>query len=134
MIPSKIITLEDLQGIREKTTVNKAQRRTHLSWSFDQLRQFIDYKAVIAGVPVVYINPAYTSQECPICHHISRSNRPTRDDFQCVCCGFSGPADHVGATNIALRVEANLPIVARLFAQLQAPDFGGSHDRQFTGG
>ena len=48
---------------------------------FDQLRQFIDYKAAIAGVGVVYIDPAYTSQECPICHHISRSNRPTRDEF-----------------------------------------------------
>jgi putative transposase len=38
-------------------------------------------KAAISGVPVVYINPAHTSQECPICHCISKSNRPSRDDF-----------------------------------------------------
>ncbi len=121
---SSLIVLEDLQGIRERTTVRtKAQRHRHSSWSFDQLRQFIDYKAAIAGVPVVYINPAYTSQECPICHHISKSNRPTRDDFLCICCSFSGPADIVAARNIAARVSVNMPIVARFFAQPQALPF-----------
>ena len=109
---SSIIVLEDLSGIRKRTTVPKAQRRKQHNWSFFQLRQFIDYKAALAGVPVVYIDPAYTSQECPICHHISRSNRPTRDDFHCVCCGFSGPADTIAATNIAARVSVNMPIVA----------------------
>ena len=120
---SSLIALEDLSGIRERTTVRtKAQRHRRSSWSFDQLRQFIDYKAAIAGVPVVYIDPAYTSQECPICHHISRSNRPTRDNFCCVCCGFSGHADTVAARNIGARVSVNMPIVARFFAELQAPN------------
>jgi len=105
--------LEDLSGIRKRITVPKAQRRKQHSWGFYQLRQFIDYKAAIAGVPVIYIDPAYTSQECPICHHTSRSNRPTRDKFSCVCCGFSGPADTIAATNIAARVAVNLPIVAQ---------------------
>ena len=118
---SSIIALEDLKGIRERATVKKAERRKHLSWGFDQLRQFVDYKAAIAGVPVVYIDPAYTSQECHVCHHISRSNRPTRDDFVCTCCGSSAPADYNAALNIRARVVANLPIVARLFAELQAP-------------
>ncbi len=122
---SSLIALEDLKHIRERATVQKAQRYRHSSWSFNQLRQFIDYKADIAGVPVVYIDPAYTSQECPICHHISRSNRPNRDNFQCVCCGFSGPADTTAARNIAARVSVNMPIVARLFAELQATPFTG---------
>ncbi|MGA9100086.1 MAG: zinc ribbon domain-containing protein [Methanotrichaceae archaeon] len=65
-------------------------------------------------------------QECPICHRISRSNRPTRDDFKCVCCGFSGPADTVAARNIAARVSVNMPIVASFLrdTQSQAPSFG----------
>ena len=121
---ASLIALEDLSGIRERITVRtKAQRHRHSSWGFDQLRMFIDYKAAIAGVGVVYIDPAYTSQECPICHHISRSNRPTRDEFCCVCCGFSDPADTVAARNIAARVSVNMPIVARLFAEPQAYDF-----------
>jgi IS605 OrfB family transposase len=131
---SSVIALEDLQGIREGMTVSKAQRRKQHSWGFYQLRQFVEYKAAIAGVPVVYIDPAYTSQECSVCHHISRSNRPTRDQFACVCCGFSGPADTVAARNIAARVAVNLPIVARFFAEPQAPNTGEHHARQFIGG
>lgn len=131
---SSIIVLEDLQGITKRTTVAKSQRRKHLSWGFAQLRQFIEYKAARAGVPVVYINPAYTSQECHVCHHVSRSNRPTRDDFVCICCGSSADADYNAALNIRARVEANLPIVARLFAQLQTSNIGGVHARQFIGG
>jgi len=131
---SSMIALEDLQGIREGMTVSKAQRRKQHSWGFYQLRQLVEYKAAIAGVPVVYIDPAYTSQECSVCHHISRSNRPTRDQFACVRCGFSGPADTVAARNIAARVAVNLPIVARFFAEPQAPNTGEHHARQFIGG
>jgi IS605 OrfB family transposase len=66
-----LITLEDLTGIRNRTTVSKAQRRDHEFWSFGQLREFITYKAAIAGVPLVFVDPAYTSQECPICRSVS---------------------------------------------------------------
>jgi len=118
-----LISLEDLKGIRNRATVRKSQRHDHASWSFDQLRQFVIYKAAVAGVPLIFVDPAYTSQECPICHCISRSNRPTRDDFCCTCCAFSGPADNVAATNIAARVAVNLPIVSRFFAQAQALPF-----------
>jgi putative transposase len=120
-----LISLENLEGIWNRTTVRKSQRRDHHSWSFAQLRTFVAYKAAIAGVPLVYIDPAYTSQECPICHHISRSNRPTRDEFCCTCCGFSGLADNVAAQIIRARVAANLPIVSRFFAQAQATSFTG---------
>jgi len=122
-VTSSLISLEDLEGVSKRTTVRKSQRRDHHSWSFNQLRQFVAYKAAVAGVPLVLINPAYTSQECPICHCISGSNRPKRDDFCCICCGFSGPADNVAATNIAARVAVNLPIVSRFFAEAQALAF-----------
>jgi len=130
---SSMITLEDLQGIMERMTVSKAQRRKQHGWGFYQLRQFIEYKAALAGVPVVYIDPAYTSQECPVCHHLSRSNRRTRDEFACVWCGFSGHADTVAARNIAARAAANLPIVARFFAEPQTSNVGDAHARQFIG-
>jgi len=118
-----LISLEDLEGIKRRVTVRKSQRRDHHSWSFDQLRQFLTYKAAVAGVPLIFVDPAYTSQECPICHCVSKSNRPTRDDFRCICCGFSGPADNIAATNIAARVAVNLPIVSRFFAEAQALPF-----------
>jgi IS605 OrfB family transposase len=61
------IVLENVKGIRGQTTVRKAQRRRHNSWSFNQLRQFIEYKAKLAGVPVIYVNPRGTSHTCPRC-------------------------------------------------------------------
>ncbi|GHH66198.1 hypothetical protein FHS35_008766 [Streptomyces umbrinus] len=54
----------------------KPQRTTLHSWPFAQLGGFIAYKARRAGVPVIHIDPAYTSQECSQCHHIERGNRP----------------------------------------------------------
>lgn len=105
------IALEDLSNIRKKTVVRKSQRSEHSSWAFYQLRTFIQYKAKIAGVPVVFVNPAYTSQACPICNHISKSNRPNRDFFLCQNCGFAGHADIVAAQNVSNRASVNKPYV-----------------------
>ncbi|MBI0584838.1 MAG: transposase [Methanomassiliicoccus sp.] len=105
------IVLEDLGGVRSQETVNKAQRRDLNTWGFFQLRSFIEYKAKLAGVPVVFVDPKNTSRICPRCGHVYKENRKTRGDFECVRCGFAGPADHVAATNIAARGRVNGPIV-----------------------
>ena len=107
------IALEDLKGIRKSVTVRRTQRSRLHSWAFYQLRSFIEYKATIAGIPVVLVNPRGTSHICPECGHNERANRPNRDTFRCVQCGFSGDADHIAAINIAARaVEVNQRIVA----------------------
>lgn len=108
----RAIALEDLKGIRDRTTVHKAQRRRHNSWGFRQLARFIEYKAALAGVPVVFVSAKDTSRTCPVCGYIDRKNRPNRDSFRCVQCGFAGPADHVAALNIAARAAVNQPIVS----------------------
>ena len=117
----RAIALEDLGGIRGRTTVRKAQRRRHMSWSFFQLRFFIEYKAKLAGVPVEAVKPEYTSQECPICGCVCRENRPFRAWFQCVTCGFAGSADHIAAINIAARATVKVPIAAGLVSHHAEP-------------
>ncbi|MFE2423920.1 RNA-guided endonuclease InsQ/TnpB family protein [Streptomyces hokutonensis] len=87
------IALEDLGGIRERARLKKPQRVTINSWAFGQLADFIAYKARRAGVPVVHVNPAYTSQECSHCHHIDKRNRPRQAVFTCRSCGFVEHAD-----------------------------------------
>ena len=106
-----VIALEDLKGIRERTekTVKKAQRAKHSSWAFYQLRQFIDYKAKLAGVFVMFVDPRNTSRTCPECGLIDKNNRPTRDTFRCQCCGYAAPADNVAAINIGRRAAVNQP-------------------------
>jgi putative transposase len=106
------IALEDIQGIRSRVTVRKAQRRSLHTWNFGSLRMFVAYKAKIAGVPVVFVDPRNTSRTCPSCGHISKANRPSRDEFRCESCGFAGPADYIAAMNIAFRVKVNWPIVS----------------------
>lgn len=56
------------------------------------------------GIEIVEINPAYTSQECPECHDVHRSNR-TDERFVCGFCGHSAHADVNAARNIRFRGE-----------------------------
>ena len=105
------IALEDLKGIRDRVRLRKPQRTTLHSWSFFQLRSFIEYKAKMLGVPVVTVDPRNTSRTCPCCGHIDKANRPNQSTFSCVQCGFSGLADHIAARNISSRAAVNLPNV-----------------------
>ena len=95
------IALEDLKGIRERVTARGGDARNRLSgWSFHQMYTFLAYKATLAGVPVVLVAPAYTSQTCPECGHCERSNRKSQSEFRCKACGHEQHADIVGARNI----------------------------------
>ncbi len=106
------IKLEDLSGIRGRVTVRTAQRADAHSWAFSQLRRFIAYKAALAGVPVVLVDPRNTSRECPECGLIDKRNRPSRDVFCCRRCGLAGSADHIAARNISGRAAVMQPDAA----------------------
>jgi IS605 OrfB family transposase len=97
------IALEDLTGIRERVRLRKPQRAIHASWSFAQLGAFIAYKARKAGVPVVHVDPAYTSRTCAECGHIDKANRVSQAWFACRSCGFVDHADRNGSRNIRAR-------------------------------
>jgi putative transposase len=114
------IALEDLEGIRDRVTVRRPQRADLHSWAFHQLRAFVAYKAVMAGVAVRLVDPRNTSRTCPECGHIDKANRPTRDVFACIRCGFAGPADHVAATNIGRRAVVMQPNAAQPLASSHA--------------
>jgi IS605 OrfB family transposase len=96
------IALEDLSGIRGRIedTAGKAFRRRFGNWSFFQLRTFIAYKAQLAGVLVVFVDPKYTSQACATCGHRERSNRKSQAEFRCKVCGHEAHADLNAARNI----------------------------------
>jgi IS605 OrfB family transposase len=95
------IAVEDLTGIRERVRLRKPQRVTLSSWSFHQLGAFLSYKARRAGVPLVEVDPRYTSQTCNRCGHRDKRNRPDQETFVCRSCGVVAHADHNAALNIA---------------------------------
>jgi putative transposase len=105
------LALEDLSGIRGRTTVRKPQRARLANWSFFQLRSFLGYKAELAGVKVIEVDPRYTSQTCPECGRVDRANRRSRASFHCVSCGFAAPADATAARNVRARATVMWPMV-----------------------
>lgn len=103
------IALEKLTKI--KKTVRKSFRERFEQWSFYELQAFIKYKAQLAGIPVVEVDPRYTSQMCSHCGFVSKKNRRTQSKFVCQSCGFETNADFNAAINIAAKALVNKPIV-----------------------
>jgi putative transposase len=110
------LAFEDLTNIRESLNQkprSKTERRRTNNWAFYQLRIFVGYKAAIAGVPVVFVPPGYTSQTCSRCHHIhpekGKSYRNGKK-FKCGHCGLEHDSDINAACNIAdLGKSVSLP-------------------------
>ncbi|MFE8947844.1 RNA-guided endonuclease InsQ/TnpB family protein [Streptomyces sp. NPDC007856] len=100
------ICLEELKGIRQRVRLRKPQRVTLHSWAFAQLGGFIVYKAKRAGVPLVFVDPAYTSQTCAQCGHVDKRNRVDQELFICRGCGVVAHADRNASHNIAQRGES----------------------------
>ena len=97
----KIIKLEKLSNIRSRTRTSRKNNHSLHNWSFYRLSQYIEYKARLAGIEVVYVNPAYTSQTCPIC---GKKNHAKDRNYQCEC-GFHTHRDLLGAINICNSTE-----------------------------
>ncbi|MCY4429856.1 MAG: transposase [Rhodospirillales bacterium] len=79
-------------NVRQKAGLN----RSILQTGWGDLRGMLAYKAVT----VVAVNPAYTSQTCHACGHVSAASRPCQARFECVSCGHTAQADVNAARNI----------------------------------
>jgi putative transposase len=90
--PGSILVIEDLDLSGCRGQKRFAYRALH--------------HALQTKVPVEVVNPAYTSQTCPSCGHVSRKNR-RNTQFTCVSCGRRAHADVVGAKNLLGRSEDN---------------------------
>jgi IS605 OrfB family transposase len=104
------IAVEDLTGIGGRATARRADRSRMKGWAFFQLRTFLEYKALSAGIPIISVDPRDTSRTCSECGHCERWNRKTRDEFECRHCGFALPADWNAARNIRDRAAVMRPI------------------------
>jgi putative transposase len=106
------IKLEKLGGIR-KSKASKSNKKNKSgesfkssinTWEFYQLQSMIEYKSKICGIPVVYIDPHYTSQKCSRCGLIGNRNKKK---YSCSSCGHVDHADVNAAFNIAASASLN---------------------------
>jgi IS605 OrfB family transposase len=114
------IALEDLAGIRQRVTARGKDARNRLGgWGFAQLGMFIDYKARLAGVPVVYIDPRNTSRTCAECQHCEKANRSNQASFSCKACGHKANADVNAARNIRAQATRKMALELAGISNLQ---------------
>jgi IS605 OrfB family transposase len=104
-----VLVLEELTHIRRRMTVCKRQRGMQHNWSFRQLRDFLTYKAHRAGIPLLFVDPRYSSRTCSRCGCVDKRNRRSQAEFSCIRCGFEHHADTNAARNLAVRGEVSRP-------------------------
>jgi putative transposase len=131
--PGTVIVVENLTNIRRRVKARRgeARRRLH-SWSFAQLKGFLEYKAEAKGCRVVGVDPRHTSQRCNACGHIARGNRTSQALFGCRECSHRCNADLNGSRNIRDRHlvgwasgPSSGPPSTGLSSQVSLPSNGG---------
>ena len=97
-----MFVLEDLSGIRSATErVKTSKRYISVSWPYFDLELKIMYKAALKGQKVIRVDPAYTSQTCPVCGRRDASNRDkAKHLFSCRTCGYTSNDDRIAAMNL----------------------------------
>lgn len=104
-MPFDVIILEKL-NIKRKKEQGKRLNSILNGWSYNQLEQFIDYKAKLKGKRVEFVDARYTSQKCSVCGHTDKSNR-YGVSFKCKACNFQLHAD----LNASRNIESNYKVI-----------------------
>jgi len=98
-----VFVLEDLTGVSfdERNLKRTKEGRNELrSWTFYQFEQFLQYKAEAVGAKFLKVSAKYTSQRCPYCGKIDKSQRDhDHHEYRCTC-GCRMNDDRVAAINL----------------------------------
>ncbi|WP_051754311.1 RNA-guided endonuclease InsQ/TnpB family protein [Mycobacterium kansasii] len=84
------------KGAAAKRGLNRVLQRAALG----RVATCIEYKAELAGVTVVEVPAAYTSQRCHQCGHTCKENHESQAVFRCLSCAWTGNADTNAAVNV----------------------------------
>ena len=94
------ITLEklDIKKMKESQKTRLNRLISEISWN--SVIQKLKYKSEMKNKIIREIDPAFTSQRCFKCGHISKNNRKSQSDFSCLNCGNTENADINASLNI----------------------------------
>lgn len=100
--PNTLFVIENLQDITfERKRADKSATRDLHSWSFFDLASKLIYKAHEQGAEVLTVSAAYTSQRCPRCGQIRKTNRNHElHQYHCSYCEFTTNDDRIAAMNL----------------------------------
>lgn len=98
-----VIVFGNIQYLRRRKQKLYRRRMARLLSGFPyyKLMQYIRYKAALAGIKVIEVSEAWTSQTCNKCYH--KGYRKTQGLFQCQYCQIEDNADRNAAFCIAKR-------------------------------
>jgi putative transposase len=105
------IIMEELKGIRQRINLGRMLNRRLHSWNFRRIQLYIDYKAKLAGLPVIYVNPKGTSSLCPICGGKLIALNGCRL-MRCRKCGYENDRDVIACINMLRMRGVPLPLKA----------------------
>lgn len=97
-----LFILEDLNNIQSFILKNKTNNQYILSnWPYFDLEEKLVYKAALKGQVVLKVDPAYTSQTCPLCGRVDKRSRiKAKHLFRCSACRYKSNDDRVAAINL----------------------------------
>jgi len=102
----KLVVFEKLKNLTKNTKVKrrltKNMRRSLGAWNYRYWLNRVQMACELGRSRYATVNPAYTSQRCPVCDYTKWSNR-VGELFLCQKCGYSDNADINAAKNILER-------------------------------
>jgi putative transposase len=104
------IVLEDLTLHGAGGRSRRMNRRLS-SWPRGEVHRQIEYKAALAGVPVITVNPAWTSKTCPVCG--ARRRDRVGKVFRCPECDWEMDRQLNAGLNILKTALASNEALAR---------------------
>ncbi|TLZ81737.1 MAG: IS200/IS605 family element transposase accessory protein TnpB [Methanobacteriota archaeon] len=104
------IVLEDLTLHGAGGRSRRMNRRLS-SWPRSMIHRQIEYKAALAGVPVIKVNPAWTSKTCPVCG--ARRRDRVGKVFVCLMCDWEMDRQINAGMNILKTALASNEALAR---------------------
>ena len=104
------IVLEDLT-LRGAGGRSRRMNRRLSSWPRSEIHRQIEYKAALAGVPIIKVNPAWTSKTCPVCG--ARRRDRVGQEFVCEMCDWEMDRQINAGMNILKTALASNEALAR---------------------
>lgn len=95
----RAVVMEKLEKVRSMDSKIRGYSEKN-QWAFAQFGSMLRYKCALRGIPLIEVDPSYTSQICSKCGSI---HKPHGKQFACPTCGHNDHRDANSGFNIAKR-------------------------------